>query len=119
ACAASRKTSSSAASSQPEPAWNTTATSSSRKNSKKPLPACSRKSRPPSKKPSANWNSCARKAKPKKWPPSELGYLNKTKAALTRGLCFVSAPEEGSFWFRGLDLNLESAIFELRRQKIR
>jgi len=27
----------------------------------------SRKSRPPSRKPSANWNSCGRKAKPKKW----------------------------------------------------
>jgi len=35
-----------------------------------PLPACSRKSRPPSRKPNANWNSCGRKAKPKKWQPS-------------------------------------------------
>ncbi len=35
--------------------------------------AYSRKLRQPSKKPNANWNSCARKAKPKKWPPSSTG----------------------------------------------
>ena len=69
-CAASRKTSSSAASFPPAPAWNTTATSSSHPSWKKWQPRSSRKSPQPSKPKSANSNSCAWKANKKKWPPN-------------------------------------------------
>ncbi len=54
--AASRRTSSSVASSPPAPAWSTTATSSSPQNSKKRLPRSSRKSTPLTKRLSANWS---------------------------------------------------------------
>ena len=69
---ASRRTSSSAGSSRQARASSTTATSSSHRNWKKRQPASSRRFRQRSKPPSANSNSCVRKAKPKRWQPSKI-----------------------------------------------
>ena len=41
---------------------------------------CSKKLRLPRRKPSASWNLCGRKAKPKKWPPKlHAAFLNESR----------------------------------------